>query len=514
MITNELLTYIENEVNKGTAHGVIMEALVTAGWQRMEIAEAFRMIAERASPDKAGSPMIEMPIAVGLPKEATNIDLKIEPTVVEVKTPEVFSKEIKPEHHRLIPILIVFGLVVFGVGGYFLLGPLLNSPNKKISRIVGVVENLKSIQYSGDYEITAPAGMVLTDKVLVSTFGGIDSRQVPATIKGTFLGVDDWFDSRAKKNEVKFTNKISVQGNKSMDFSATSRLISNAFYAKLSESSTVFDNTISNQGANWIRYDGEMNIPTFAYGFFGKTSLYDKGFARELASFLSDAIPGNSTNLPTGETIVTVRYADSIATYFSNIFLMSDRLEMSANIGSKFTFTAITELPTGEITFDQNDLIKKAVISFAYKTKEYSLPVRVRFTISYDHFDLSPTINIPPLVVSYSELENKNAATDLPEVLKSFFSDIRTVAGVFKGTNNNSFKGVCQKSGVEGETGTELTIPFISAKILASGFDNPICFDTATAWSLYTHNTTGYYCTDSRGFSGKANKQPLGDKCN
>ncbi len=516
MITNDVLTYIENEVKRGASHSEIMEAMVSAGWQRIEVAEAFRMVSERANPDKAGSPMIEMPIAVGMPREMTGLGLipDMSKTQEDFKKSEVPAEPEKPEHHRLIPILIVFGIIVFGIGGYFLIGPLLNNSGKKIKNIITVVENTKSVQYSGDYEILAPAGMVFPDKVLQSSFGGIEARQSSATIKGTFFGVDDWFDSRSKKNEVKFSNKVSVQDNKTMDFSATSRLISNAFYAKLSESGAVFDSIIANQGANWIRYDGDTNIPVFAYGFFGGTNLYDRGFARELAPLLSEAISGGTEKLETGETVVKVKFTDSLVNYFSNVFLLSDRLEQSDNIGSKFTLTSLTEVPTGEITFDQNDIIKKAVVSFGYKTKEYTLPVHIRLTINYEKFNLPPAINIPPLVVAYSELVNRNAITDLPQVLQNFFSDVRTIASVYKGVNDGSFKGVCQKSGVDGESGTELTIPFVSAKVLASGYDNPVCTDTATAWSYYTHNPTGYYCTDSRGFSGKANKQPLGDKCN
>jgi hypothetical protein len=209
-----------------------------------------------------------------------------------------------------------------------------------------------------------------------------------------------------------------------------------------------------------------------------------------------------------------VTYPNALVTYFGNIFQISDKLGQSANIGTKYTVTALTELPTGELTFGDDGVVKKAVIVFGYKTKEFTLPVHVRFTLSFDRFNLPPSINIPALVVPYAELTGKNAAADLPEALQGFFSDVRTIASVYKGVHDNSYKGVCQKSGLDGEEGTELTIPFVAAKVAASGYDAPVCYDTATAWSFYTRNPMGYYCTDSRGFSGKATRQPLGDKCN
>lgn len=583
MITNDLISYIENEVKRGVSHEAINQALISAGWKALEVADALRIVSEREHNGQTGTHYTPSPTAnipqketinqsavnhtLGAVDKASHTELGIlaqaqehtppiqpinptspvlpaggfipnsgaETAVAEVKiieapihAPTAPGAELgiggvvtaadgkKIEHHKLLPVLIVLGLVVFLGGGYFLLSPVINNPAKKIATIVTIAETAKSIQYSGEYEITAPAGLIIPDKVLISSFGGIAARQSPATMKGAFGGVDDWFDFRSKKNEVKLMTKIGLIGGGSpMEFSVTSRLISNALYSKVSESAIVFDGALSNQGANWIRFDEGIDIPAYAYGFFGGANLYSQGFARALAQYIASAEAGASAQQTTGETVIAVAYPDSIVTYFTSIFITGDKLGVTGNIGPKYPATSLTETPTGEITLAPDGTIAKAVISFAYKTKEYILPVKVKFTISYNKFDTPPAINIPSLVVPYGDLNKKEAIAGLPESLQGFFSDIRTIASVYKGINQNSYKGVCIKKGDETEDSTELTVPYVSSKVFASGYELPVCADTDTAWSYYTKDASGaFYCTDSRGFIGKASRQPLGDKCN
>lgn len=582
MITNDLISYIENEVKRGVSHESINQALVTAGWKAIEVADALRIVSEREHNGQNGTTYIPSP-AAHIPQKETINQSAVEHTLnavdaashtelgilaqakehtppmqpinpstpvlpvggfipnsgaeaafAEVKVTETAQHAPvasgatmgvggridsvdgkKPEHHGLLPVLIVFGLTVILGGGYFFLSPLLNNPAKKIQSITTVAETAKSIQYSGEYNITAPAGLIIPDKVLISSFGGIAMRQSQATMKGAFGGVDDRFDFRSKKNEVKLMTKIGIGGGTSMDFSVTSRLISNALYSKISESTTVFDQSLANQGANWIRFDEGMDVPAYAYGFFGGANLYSQGFSRTLAQYIGAAVAISNVKQSTGETVITVAYPDSIVSYFTSIFITGDKIGVTGNIGPKYPATSLTETPSGEITLAPDGTVMKAVISFGYKTKEYSLPVKVRFTIFYGLLNTPPVINIPSLVIPYSDLEKKNMITDLPEGLQGFFPDIRTITSVYKGINQNSYKGVCTKKGDEIENSTELTVPYVSSKVFSSGYTLPVCADTDTAWSYYTKDASGaYYCTDSRGFLGKAARQPLGDKCN
>lgn len=562
MLTNDLIAYIENEVKRGVSHEAISEALVAAGWKALEVADALRVVTERMHGGTSGMPYVA-PVATSIPqKESINQEAVqnvlrdpskesavhtppsqpinpsgdpahsilqsvpvgglmpgsgAESVFQEVKITENRTKDAakKPEHHKLLPILVVFGLLILGGAAYFFLSPILNDPSKKIAELSAQTEVAKSIQYSGEYDISAPAGLLLSDKVLISTFGGIGGRQTTSTMKGAYMGVDDWFDFRSKKNEVKFVTKITVPGNNPVDFTSTSRLISNALYVKLSESSAIFDSSVANQGANWVRFDEGSEVPMFAYGFFGGASLYNQGFSRMLSQYISAAVPTGSVEQPTGDTIVTVSYPDALVNYFTSIFITGDKLGITGSIGPKYPAMSYTEPPTGEVTIGLDGKVKKATFVFGYKVKEYTVPVRVRFSLSYDRFDLPPTINIPSLVVPFADLSKKDAAVDLPEGLQGFFSDVRTIASVYKGINQSSYKGVCIKKGEETENNTELTIPFISSKVLASGYQLPVCTDADTAWSYVVRDGSGnYYCTDSRGFSGKAARQPLGDKCN
>ncbi len=556
MITNDIIIYIENEVKRGVSHEAIGEALVSAGWKALEVADALRIVTEREHTGTTGTPYTTVAAAMLPQKETINqaavthtLDAKpqdafhpdsqlhIAPVAdmkpseglpmggfipgsnaalpeVKIVEEKTVVEEKKPEHHKLLPVLIVFGVLILGVAGYFFLSPMLNNPGKKIATVTSLAETAKSIQYSGEYDITAPTGLIFPDRILISKYGGTSARQTTATIKGAFMGVDDWYDYKSKKNEVKFNTKINVAGAPTMDFSSTSRLIGNALYSKLSESAAIYDEKIANQGANWVRFDEGMDVPMYAYGFWGNANLYSQGFPRALAPYIAGVSVGASQKLPTGETVVSVRYPDAIVTYFNSIFITGDKLGVSGSIGSKYPVNSLTELPSGEITLGPDGVIKKAVMAFAYKTKDYTIPVRIRFTLSFDRFDTPPAINIPSLVVPFASLEKSDTLSNLPEGLQGFFSDVRTIASVYKGTNENSYKGVCSKKGEQTEESTELTVPYVSDKVFASGYEMPVCTDTDTAWSYYTHNASGYYCTDSRGFSGKAARQPLGDKCN
>ncbi|MEN9582928.1 MAG: hypothetical protein RL641_882 [Candidatus Parcubacteria bacterium] len=533
MKSNDLITYIENEIKRGVAHDTIQDALVAVGWKPLDIADAFRSVAEKTHGLSASvsentpaiptvttaSPVASVPIEE---KPTTNLNIpnitspttisQKENTSLDIKVTEGIEQ--KPKGSKLLLVVVLFGVALLAFLGYFFIRPLVNDPAKKVRAVVETMEKAKSIQYSGEYEISAPAGLVLPDKALVSTFGGLSERQAGAKVTGSFFGVDDWFDYRSKKNEVKFATKISISETINMDFTATSRLIGNAFYARLSESATVFDQALANQGANWVRFDKDMTIPPYAYGFWGGTNLYDRGFPRDLALFISQATVTDSVAQQNGDTVMSVNFTGAIVDYFSSILFTGDKLGESTNLGPKYDVSSLTELPIGKITFGQGGIIKKAVIVFSYKTKEYTLPVQVKFSLSFDRFDTPPTINIPSLVIPYEDLEKKDAVSDAPEVLKGFFSDVRMIASVYKGVNNDSFRGVCIKKGEESEESTELTIPFISTKIISSGYELPVCSDTETAWSYYTHSSNGYYCTDSRGYSGKVARQPLGDKCN
>lgn len=517
----ELINYIENETKRGVSIEAIQEALTTAGWQALEVADALRSFAERSHAVPNDQPVSTLNI-VENSGGATSHNIpsgfipKYEDGTVEdvnVESPDE-NKGNKSKHSGLFLMGIILSLIALLAAGYFFVLPIINDPAKKVRDIIPVIESARSIQYSGEYEITAPAGFIISDKILQSNFGGISARQATAKINGTFFGVDDWFDYKSRKNEVKFSTKINVVDEKSIDFSATSRLVADTFFAKLSESTAIFDSFVANQGANWVRFNSDENIPMYAYGLFGRSSLYTNGFARELASFFSTANVGGEVTNELGEKTIAVTYSENIVNYFNTILAVGDRLGETTSIGAKYSVSALTELPFGELTFDKDNKIKKATISFGYKTNEYTTPIHLRFTISYDRFDVLTTINIPSLVVPFEDLKKSDALSDLPETLKSYFSDIRTIASVYKGINSNSFKGLCLKQGAEGESGTELTVPFISEKILSSGFQQPICADTDTAWGYYTRNVNGYFCTDSRGFSGKVSVQPIGDKCN
>lgn len=560
MITNDIIVYIENEVKRGVSHEAISEALVAAGWKSLEVADALRVVSERALSGATGTPYV--PVAAEMLPARESINQNAVKETLEAKAPtaaggmvnpesqihiapfvpqtaedrlpigglipnsniavpeaaitETSSEKIadKPEHHRLLPVLIVFGVIVLGVASYFFLSPIINNPSKKIANVSSVVEGAKSVQYSGEYEVNAPAGLVLPDKILISNFGGTAARQSNATMKGAFMGVDDWFDYKSKKNEVKFITKINVGSGTSIDFTSTSRLINNALYVKLSESMAMFDDVVANQGANWVRVDDGMQVPNYAYGFWGNANLYTQGFPRALARYIATATPGEIQKDVDGSTTISVRYDDSLVMYFNSIFNTGDKLGISGSLGSKYPATSLTELPTGQITIGGDGVIKKATFGFAYKTKEYALPVRIRFSLSLDRFNAPPTINVPSLVIPFANLSKGDSSSTLPEGLQGFFGDIRTIASVYKGSNTNSYKGVCIKKGEQSDESTELTIPFISDKIVATGYELPTCADTDTAWSYYTRDTSGYYCTDSRGFSGKAARQPLGDKCN
>ncbi len=557
MITNDIIIYIENEVKRGVSHDAISEALIAAGWKSLEVADALRIVTERAQNGTTGMPYIPV-VAESMPEKASinqdavqqtlsakpvNIinpesQIHIAPVVPQtaedklpmggfipgssaampevkvVETATVPAEKTEIEHKRLLPVLVVFAVLILGVGGYFFLSPILKNPAKKLASVVTLAENAKSIQYSGEYDIAAPAGMVFPDKVLVSTFGGTSARQTSTTLKGAFMGVDDWFDYKSKKNETKFTTKVQVASGNPIEFTATSRLISNALYVKLSESAAMFDDAIANQGANWVRFDEGMEIPTYAYGFFGSSPLYNQGFARSIAQYVSAATVGSTQNQANGDAVLYVRYPDSMVSYFSTLFVTSDKLGVSGSLGPKNPATSLTELPSGQITLGPDGRIKQAILTFAYKTKDYTIPVRVRFTLNYGQIDTAPAINVPSLVVGYADLNKNGAGSGLPEGLQGFFSDIRTIASVYKGINQGSYKGVCIRKGEATDASTELTIPYVSDKVFASGYELPVCTDTDTAWSYYTHDTTGYYCTDSRGFFGKAARQPLGDKCN
>ncbi len=561
MLTNDIIAYIENEVQRGVSHPGINDALVAAGWKSIEVADAFRVVTERAIAGTTGLPYMppaesshpqkesinqaavtetlamnkaavgaqsdesaihtvptaetiaadKLPVGGFIPNSSVAVpDLKI----TETSATQIKEESSHVEHHRLIPVLIGLGALVLGVAGYFFLAPFLDNPAKKVASLVAIAETSKSIQYSGEYQITTPAGLLLPDKVLLAHFGGTTARDSNATLQGTFLGVDDWFDFRSKKNEVKFSDKISVAGGTPMEFSTTSRLISGALYAKLSESDAVFENAIANQGANWLRFDDGGDVPMYAYGFLGNADLYGKGLARTLATYISAATIGTADKQATGDTVIAVRYPDAVVTYFTSIFATGDKVGISGSIGPKHPATSFVDLPAGEITVGVDGMVKKAVIGFAYKTKDYALPVRVQITISYDRFDTPPAINIPSLVIPFTDLTKKDAASNLPSGLEGFFNDIRTIASVYKGTNADSYKGVCIKKGEDSVDSTELTIPYISNKVMASGYALPVCSDTETAWSYYTNDASGYYCTDSRGWDGKVARKPLGDKCN
>lgn len=532
MITSELITYIETEVRRGVTNDAIQNALIGAGWKATEVGEAFRVVQDRTEKGETGTPYTPpVPIQKPEPVETT----PLHPASFQAKVTEDthFSAvtrvgmssghleqfngvtvEEKKSTKPMIAIGIFLGLLVLGIAGFFFVKSYTSNPSRYLGTIEKTITQAKSITFSGEYELQAPAALVFPDAVLTSSFGGTSARTSTAVIKSTFLGVDDWYDLRSKKSETKLNTKATVGIVNPIDFSSTIRRAGESLYIRLPEAGSLFDASASSAGANWVRYDTGDFVSPYAYGFLGNTKLYENALPRTLMPLLISATQ-NGTIITDGLfTKIPVSYNTAIATeLFSQMVLVGDGFQKSQIFAAKYAIEGTTESPTGEFSFDSNKVLRQATISFGFKATEYKVPIHIKLTLSFDNFNTPPSINIPTQVISLDELKKQSALLTLPEGLRSFFGDVHKITSVYKGTHKDVFSGVCEDSQTLGDVSI-LDIATVSGNVLLAGYSGVTCRDTDTAWVYYASQNGKYYCTDSRDFSGEVTREPVGDKCN
>lgn len=533
MINPDLISYIESEVARGVTNDLIQNALIASGWNPIDVAEAIRKVAERVQKGESGKPYIETETnqknteATLTPEHPVSFHTNVRedsnfsavaytatsPAHIEQFTGVTITE--KKSSFSIIPIVVVIGILILGGLGFYFFKSFSSSPERYFSGITKTISSAKSITFSGDYEIKAPTALVFPDSIITSSFGGITARTLPTVIKSSFFGVDDWYDLRDKKSETKINTSVTVGTNKSISFASTIRRASESIYIKLPESGALFDKDVTEAGANWVRYDKNDFIPSYAYGFIGNTKLYENAMPRFLLPLLESA---TSTGVPTTNgalTVIPVNYNSNIATtFFTELIFLGDTYQNSQIFGPSYTLLGITKGVTGEFSFDSAKKLRKANINIGFKAKGYDVPIEITFNLALDNFNIPPSINIPTQVVSLDELKKKSELETLPESLRSFFKDVKTVASIYKGTHQDSFKGVCNETQGLEETGTALTISEIKNKMTLSGFAGVTCRDTDTAWVFYVTNNGKYFCIDSRDFSGSISRVPSGEKCN
>lgn len=528
MITPELITYIEAELRRSVSKDAIQNALIGAGWKPTEVAEAFHVVEERAAKGET-TPYIppaiihettpEAPISFSL---QTKEDSSYSATKHVVSTPghlEQFTGVTLSEKKKspIAPLLVISAaLILLGVG-YVFIKPFLTSPKTYVALIEKEITTAKSITFSGSYEITAPATLIFPDPVLLSSFGGIVARTQTAKIKASFFGTDDWYDLRAKKNEIKINATASVASSKEVSFPSSVRRISESLYVKLPETGSLFDPTATAAGANWLRYDTNDFVAAYAYGFLGNTKLYENTLPRFLMPILASAVvTAEPTSVPPLSTLTVAYDPKTVTELFSESLFTGDAFQNSQVFTSRYTITGFSQSPYGELSFDKSRMLRKASIVFGFDTKEYATPIHVQLDLSLDGYNTPPAINIPTQVISLAELKKQSALLTVPEGLRPFFTDIHTITSIFKGTNKDSFKGVCADAEGGATDESALTISVVTSKLASAGYPGGICKDTSTAWMYYVPNPTenSFFCTDSRDFSGKTSREPIGEKCN
>jgi len=268
MVNQQLLDYINQQIQKGVDRTKIRNILIANGWQENDVDEAFTSL--------------NLPSQTPLSVKA---QLQSSPTSRILSQATSYSSE--PSSGKLKKILIIALLAIIVVflagGGVFAYFNYFQSPEIVVGKMLTKIEDIKTLEYSGEIKMEIDAGDLIAEyqSSLGSSFGaslenleevgdnkrprlGVSKEKVE--FLADFAGAYDIGNPEELRSLVSFDVETGMVPGVKIVFGSEIRNIGKVVYVKLSDLPTFGFFDLSSLKNQWIKIDTDALSEQFGSG--------------------------------------------------------------------------------------------------------------------------------------------------------------------------------------------------------------------------------------------------------
>jgi hypothetical protein len=564
MTTPELLSFVRTQLSKGTNKDSITSILRGAGWDEVDISDAFNIIEPKNTPNISNVPITpSTPVNTVNPTASVENKIGSNPPIVKsdfsytpyvaphttqemptssvvtpvAQTQTAGSNDPRPKKSHFIPMLIftLFLLLLGGAGAFAYYLGYFESP----SLVVAMATKNMQDSTSAKFDMTINTKLKYNDPSKGGTsILGIDFSDMLFQIKGS---------SESIKNVT--TGKTEDKGNMDMSVSLGTieaslkfRFLDNVSYFMLDKAPTFGIADISKYQNKWysMKLDNEQDTslnmtPVIGAGKSAIDKLTDAEkaeldnitmnatFIKVLNKNGTDTLEGVNTSRYLFDLDKTgiVDYAIQLKNFAAKLSNRDSYFSTFANYDIKKVSDALDKVKNfqGEIWVGRKDkLPHKMTISFSNDfgtTPETMGTIDVNLFVLLSDWNMPVNVEVPADVVDFqslinSQLEEARIKGD-DAFIRANLSNMRPTAELFYDGAGN-YKGFCKSTAIYG-----------GAKIMTSLNDKikpdlATCKDSTRAWIAYSplkgKDYGPYWCVDSTGANTSKEKAPIGMLCN
>ncbi len=280
MINQQLLDYIKHQTQQaGINNDEVKKTLISAGWQAVDIDEAFKSLTPSAQISSQPLVVTKQPVAsiasatsaqtaasFGQKSEAKSSvftgQVKAANPVSSPASVTASSQKFKLDKKVIIVVVaVVAGLLLLG-GGVFAYFSYSQSPEKIAQQMFEKIFAVKSLEYAGDVEFDLEMDVSGLLGNNLSFFNG-GNNSLPATATSTikktgsislnFNGASDWQNSAAK-GLFAFTVKVDAPTLGEFSLGSEVRTVNRNIYAKLSKAPNLMIFDLSSLENQWVNF--------------------------------------------------------------------------------------------------------------------------------------------------------------------------------------------------------------------------------------------------------------------